>query len=99
MWARLAVGLIGLYQRHLSPLFGRRCRFYPSCSAYAVEAIRKKGLARGLVKGLWRVLRCNPFGRGGYDPVDPEEATPEVGDSVQRQAGGEPGEKRPHCAP
>ena len=50
------------------------CRFRPTCSQYMIEAIEKKGIVRGVTKGLWRICRCNPFSRGGWDPVDPEEA-------------------------
>lgn len=46
------------------------CRFYPTCSAYAIEAIEKKGVIRGSVMAIWRILRCNPFCKGGYDPVE-----------------------------
>jgi putative membrane protein insertion efficiency factor len=57
------------YQLFISPLLGSRCRFYPSCSAYAIEAIEKKGLIKGFFLAVWRILRCNPLSRGGYDPV------------------------------
>ena len=67
-WA--AMGAIRLYRRFLSPLFPPVCRYTPSCSAYAMEAIEKKGLAVGLLRGLWRIARCNPFTRGGHDPVE-----------------------------
>jgi hypothetical protein len=60
--------LIALYQRTLSPLLGPCCRFEPSCSAYAAEALKKHGLLRGMAKSIWRVLRCNPLCKGGYDP-------------------------------
>jgi putative membrane protein insertion efficiency factor len=63
------VGLIGLYQRALSPVLGGRCRFYPSCSAYAIEAIQLRGAIRGGSLALWHILRCNPFGRGGVERV------------------------------
>lgn len=66
-----ALGLIGvvrLYQVTLSPLIGRHCRFQPTCSNYTIEAIDKYGAILGTLKGAWRILRCNPFGRGGYDP-------------------------------
>jgi len=64
------VGLIRLYQMLLSPLLGRNCRFYPTCSEYAIEAVRRKGLFLGSVKALWRLLRCHPLSPGGYDPVE-----------------------------
>ena len=59
--------LIRLYQKALSPLFPPSCRFYPSCSEYAVQALRAYGLWRGLLKVVWRVLRCQPLSRGGVD--------------------------------
>jgi len=49
---------------------GRTCRFYPTCSAYSLEAIEKFGVFRGSIKSIWRILRCNPFNAGGYDPVE-----------------------------
>lgn len=61
-------GLIGVYQRTLSPLLGNVCRFEPSCSRYMVGALRKYGLLRGLWKGTGRLLRCHPWHPGGYDP-------------------------------
>lgn len=66
---RLAVAPIRAYQRVLSPLLGPRCKYAPTCSAYAVEAIETEGLARGSVLAAWRILRCNPFSHGGWDPV------------------------------
>ncbi|NLW87530.1 MAG: membrane protein insertion efficiency factor YidD [Planctomycetes bacterium] len=60
---------VRLYQATLAHWLGGRCRFVPSCSEYFIEAVRKKGAARGLLLGVWRVLRCNPLCRGGYDPV------------------------------
>jgi putative membrane protein insertion efficiency factor len=62
--------LIRLYQRRISPLLPRRCRYHPTCSAYAVQAIERFGILRGSVLALWRVLRCNPFSHGGHDPVE-----------------------------
>ncbi len=56
------------YQKGISPFLRPRCRFYPSCSHYAVGAIRKYGPARGVVKGAWRIMRCNPWNPGGFDP-------------------------------
>jgi uncharacterized protein len=60
---------IRLYQRFISPLFPRRCKYEPTCSAYAVEALRSFGPLRGGVLAAWRLLRCNPFSHGGHDPV------------------------------
>ncbi|NOZ86386.1 MAG: membrane protein insertion efficiency factor YidD [Deltaproteobacteria bacterium] len=63
------VFIIDIYQFFLSPFIGRQCRFYPTCSNYAREAILIHGAIRGAVLAIWRVLRCNPLGAGGYDPV------------------------------
>jgi putative membrane protein insertion efficiency factor len=60
------------YQAALSPLMGGACRFEPSCSNYMIEALTVHGAAKGLLIGLWRILRCHPFGRHGYDPVPPK---------------------------
>jgi putative membrane protein insertion efficiency factor len=62
------VALVRLYQRTLSPLLGERCRFYPSCSEYFIGAVRKYGVISGSLRGAWRIMRCNPFNPGGYDP-------------------------------
>lgn len=64
--------LVRAYQVTLSPLFGDCCRFHPSCSAYMIEALKTHGAAKGTLLGLWRVLRCHPFGAHGYDPVPPQ---------------------------
>ncbi|NQX93615.1 MAG: membrane protein insertion efficiency factor YidD [Erythrobacter sp.] len=68
---RLLILFIRFYQRWLSPLTGPHCRFQPSCSAYAAEALARHGLLRGGTLSLWRLLRCNPWGGSGYDPVPP----------------------------
>ena len=68
--AALLVGLVRMYQLTLSPLIGGRCRFVPSCSEYFIQAVRNRGPWVGSLKGIWRLLRCHPFSRGGYDPVD-----------------------------
>jgi putative membrane protein insertion efficiency factor len=65
-----ATAPIAIYQRVISPLLPRRCKYEPTCSRYAVEAIRRFGVARGMVLAAWRVLRCNPWSHGGYDPVE-----------------------------
>ena len=66
---RLLLYLIRWYQRQLSPLLGSHCKYLPTCSQYAVEAIERHGAFRGSLMAIWRILRCNPFSRGGYDPV------------------------------
>jgi len=57
------------YQRYISPLTPPACRFTPTCSQYAIEALRKHGPIKGLALAIWRILRCNPWGGSGYDPV------------------------------
>ena len=69
MIAKSIILLIRLYQITISPLLGQRCRFYPSCSTYFIDAVRQKGAIKGSALGVWRLLRCQPFNRGGYDPV------------------------------
>ncbi len=67
--AAVAVALIGVYRRFVSPLLPRACRFFPSCSEYGASAIERHGIRRGLLLAAGRILRCNPLSRGGYDPV------------------------------
>ncbi len=62
--------LIRIYQKFISPLFPPSCRFYPTCSEYAVQSLTKYGIFKGSLKAIWRILRCNPFNKGGYDPVE-----------------------------
>jgi uncharacterized protein len=66
----IAIAPIRAYQRLISPALGQRCRYYPSCSEYAVQAIRTFGILRGLILAAWRLLRCNPFSHGGFDPLE-----------------------------
>jgi putative membrane protein insertion efficiency factor len=66
--ARAVIALVRLYQFTLSPIFGRQCRFEPTCSHYMIGAVEKYGVLRGVPKGLWRIVRCNPLCKGGYDP-------------------------------
>ena len=67
MIKRIFIGMIRLYQTLISPFIHPRCRYYPSCSHYAVQAIEKYGVVKGGLKAVWRILRCNPFSRGGVD--------------------------------
>jgi putative membrane protein insertion efficiency factor len=68
----LAIALLPIrfYQRVISPALARRCKYEPTCSAYAVQAIRELGVIRGSILAAWRLARCNPFSDGGYDPVE-----------------------------
>ena len=67
---RLCILLVRFYRKYLSPLKGRPCcRFVPTCSAYAIEAFEKRGFFIGMILTVWRILRCNPWNPGGYDPV------------------------------
>jgi len=66
---RLLVGMVRLYQRTISRVLPPSCRFVPSCSSYMIQAVERHGALRGVLLGAWRILRCNPFCRGGYDPV------------------------------
>jgi uncharacterized protein len=69
----LAVAPVRFYQRAISPALPRRCKYHPTCSAYAVTAIRQYGILRGLVLTAWRLLRCNPWSHGGVDFVEDQK--------------------------
>lgn len=75
---------IGLYRATLSGWLGGQCRFYPSCSRYAEEAIRLHGAVKGVALAAWRVARCGPFAAGGVDPVPPRRHAHEQYDGVIR---------------
>lgn len=66
---RLLLASIAAYRRWISPATPRRCRYEPTCSAYTAEAVQRFGVLRGVLLGAWRLLRCNPFSHGGFDPV------------------------------
>jgi putative membrane protein insertion efficiency factor len=66
----MALAPIVFYQRLISPALPRRCKYEPTCSRYAVQAVQEYGILRGLVLAVWRLLRCNPWSHGGYDPVE-----------------------------
>ncbi len=72
MLSRILQLFVRAYQVTLSPLFGDCCRFTPSCSNYMIEALKVHGAAKGTLLGLWRILRCHPFGAKGPDPVPPK---------------------------
>ena len=72
MIKKIVIFPIKLYKKCISPLKKPSCRYYPSCSVYAIEAIEEYGVIKGMAKGIWRILRCNPFSKGGYDPVKKE---------------------------
>jgi uncharacterized protein len=69
----VAIAPVRLYQRIVSPALPRRCKYHPSCSEYAVEAIRRYGILRGAVLAAWRLLRCNPWSHGGVDFVEDQK--------------------------
>ena len=66
---KIPILLIKFYQKAISPFLGRRCRFYPTCSEYTKQAIIKYGSVKGSFLGIKRILKCNPFSKGGYDPL------------------------------
>lgn len=80
---KLMTWLLNFYKRLISPMFPASCRYVPSCSEYAAEAVARHGVLHGSVLGLGRLLRCNPFSRGGYDPV-PGSVVPEPLDGAKR---------------
>jgi uncharacterized protein len=75
---RIVLVPLAAYQRWVSPALPRRCRYEPTCSAYAAQAVRRFGLLRGVLLAAWRLLRCNPLSHGGFDPV-PERFTLRTG--------------------
>ena len=66
---KLVLSLIKFYRRNISPMSPPKCKYIPTCSQYALEAIERYGVVRGGIKALWRIFRCNPFSKGGFDPV------------------------------
>ncbi len=74
----LMIWLVRLYKKFISPLLPPSCRFTPTCSAYAIEAFEKRGFFVGFILTVWRLLRCNPFCKAGYDPVPEEGIIPVI---------------------
>lgn len=66
---KILISLVRIYQKFISPLFPPSCRYYPTCSNYMIDALKKHGPILGLIMGIFRIIRCNPFIRGGVDPV------------------------------
>ena len=66
---KILIFLIRCYQKYLSPLKSTRCPYFPTCSQYGLQAVQKYGAVKGSILAAWRILRCNPFSKGGYDPV------------------------------
>jgi len=64
---KIVIAFLKVYQKIISPIYPSSCRFYPSCSNYAIMSVEKYGVVKGLLKAIWRVLRCNPFSKGGVD--------------------------------
>lgn len=71
---KIMLAVIRFYRKYISPLFPPRCKYYPTCSGYAIEAIEVYGAFKGGLLALYRLLRCNPFSKGGYDPVPPKKS-------------------------
>ncbi len=69
---QIPILLIKFYKKFISPLFGQRCKYYPSCSSYSLEAYRRHGFFKGTILSAWRLLRCNPWSNGGVDYVPKE---------------------------
>ena len=67
--AKFLLSGIRMYQKYISPLSGPHCKYTPTCSEYALQAVKKYGAVKGSLLAAWRILRCNPFAKGGYDPV------------------------------
>ena len=95
--ARAGIGALRVYQWTLAPVLGGQCRFAPSCSAYAIEALARHGAVRGAGLAAWRVLRCQPWCEGGYDPVPdpvPHPAPPAAPTRQDPDRGGTPARRR-----
>lgn len=69
MIKKIFIKLINFYQKKISPMLGHNCKYYPPCSEYTKQAIEKYGAVKGTIKGIIRILKCNPFSKGGYDPL------------------------------
>lgn len=99
MLSRPFIFLIRLYQKYISPLKPPSCRFTPTCSNYAIQALKEWGLIIGCALTVWRILRCNPFSKGGHDPVPVrkwgKKNKRKTGDEADAEEKGEPSESSP----
>ena len=75
---KLFIHMIKLYQRYISPMKSTKCPYYPSCSAYGLEAIERYGAIKGGMMAAWRICRCNPLSKGGYDPVPDDNSNKKI---------------------
>lgn len=66
---KVVIAILKMYKKVISPILPDSCRFYPTCSEYAMQAVGKYGVLKGSIKSMYRIIRCNPFNKGGYDPV------------------------------
>ena len=82
---KVMIGLIVFYRRYLSPLKSTKCPYFPSCSQYGLEAVERYGVLKGGVLCIWRILRCNPFSQGGYDPVPSINSTANTTTNIRRK--------------
>ena len=69
MISKILIGMVRWYQKYISPAIGPHCKYQPTCSQYMIDVVTKYGPIKGTAMGIWRILRCNPFSKGGYDPV------------------------------
>lgn len=83
---KVFIKLIKLYQKYISPMKTVKCPYYPTCSAYGLEAVETHGSLKGGLLAAWRILRCNPFSKGGYDPVpEPKKKTNKIKSLVKEE--------------
>lgn len=85
----LLIGFVKAWRTVISPLYGNVCKYYPSCSAYGLSALQEHGAFRGSAMTIWRILRCNPWSKGGYDPVPGTEKTYPADAGADHQPRGE----------
>ena len=87
--ALAGLALLRVYRLVVSPLYGDRCKYHPTCSRYAVDALRELGLARGVVLAAWRLLRCNPWSHGGADRIEQRKLFRDAGRHARHHSEGQ----------